>query len=597
MANTISPNMNLIIPSVGSESGPTYAFDINSSLTLVDQHDHSPGKGIQITPAGLNINTTLSMNSNSLTDISTLVFVNQSVAPSALQSLYVATGSESPTTNDLWYNDSNGNQVQLTSGGTVNATIANLPGESYSAGVFYWKQGDGSTTPADFDIGSITLRPNVAATTFGVRLTPAAGISSQYDILLPLLPVSQKIVTLDQFGNMTAPYTVDGSTIVINSNVIQVPASGIGPTQIASAALQYNTRTFPITPSFPVRVATTANGTLATAYANGQTVDGVVLATNDLILLKNQTSSNTDGVYVVQASGAPARSTSYDTFTELNQARVSVTAGTTNAGTNWYQNNVLTSLSDAQSWSRQATQTFTVPTGVTSVYAYGSGGGGGGAGGGNGNTSGGGGGGGGAGATPQMILLTVAPGDILTISNGIGGTAGAGGTSGAPANGGDGAISTITRSSVRIGTFAGGAGGAGGLTTGAGGGLGGSTFAGNNYAGLPVGQGGAGAAPATGNPGSNSFISAITSGAATGSGAGSTATGGGGGGGGPGFNVGGNGGAAGSGGGGTTGSAATNPGAAGGGGSGGGNSGSKLGGAGGAGADGQVILYWMGASS
>ena len=36
----------------------------------------------------------------------------------------------------------------------------------------------------------------------------------------------------------------------------------------------------------PVRVATTTNGTLATAYANGQSIDGVVLATNDRILLK-----------------------------------------------------------------------------------------------------------------------------------------------------------------------------------------------------------------------------------------------------------------------------------------------------------------------
>ena len=39
-----------------------------------------------------------------------------------------------------------------------------------------------------------------------------------------------------------------------------------------------------------VRVATTANGTLSSAFANGQTVDGVTLATGDRILLKNQSA-------------------------------------------------------------------------------------------------------------------------------------------------------------------------------------------------------------------------------------------------------------------------------------------------------------------
>ena len=53
-----------------------------------------------------------------------------------------------------------------------------------------------------------------------------------------------------------------------------------------------------------VRVATTANGTLATAFANGQTVDGITLATNDRILLKDQSTGSENGIYTVNASGA-----------------------------------------------------------------------------------------------------------------------------------------------------------------------------------------------------------------------------------------------------------------------------------------------------
>lgn len=203
MANTISPNMNLIIPGVGTEAGPTYAFDVNSSLTLIDQHDHSLGNGVQITPAGLNINALLTLHSNSLTDVKSVVFTAQS-SIATLQALYVKPGPESPFTEDLWFNDGNGNAVQLTSGGLVNATIASIPGESYSAGTFFWKQGASSTTPANFDIGSITLRPRTAGTTNGVVLDVPSGISSQYGIQLPLLPGAKSFLAIDSSGNITA---------------------------------------------------------------------------------------------------------------------------------------------------------------------------------------------------------------------------------------------------------------------------------------------------------------------------------------------------------------------------------------------------------
>ena len=62
-----------------------------------------------------------------------------------------------------------------------------------------------------------------------------------------------------------------------------------------------------------VRVATTVNGTLATAYENGDTVDGVVLVTGNRILLKNQTTGADNGIYTVNASGAPTRSTDLPT--------------------------------------------------------------------------------------------------------------------------------------------------------------------------------------------------------------------------------------------------------------------------------------------
>lgn len=85
----------------------------------------------------------------------------------------------------------------------------------------------------------------------------------------------------------------------------------------------------------PVRAATTANGTLASAYENGDTIDGVTLATGDRILIKDQTTGSENGIYVVNASGAPTRAADADSGSDLLCATVKVSEGTTNADTTW----------------------------------------------------------------------------------------------------------------------------------------------------------------------------------------------------------------------------------------------------------------------
>ena len=81
-----------------------------------------------------------------------------------------------------------------------------------------------------------------------------------------------------------------------------------------------------------VRAATTANGTLSSAFANGQAIDGVTLATGDRILLKNQTAGAENGIYTVNASGAPTRAVDFDANAEVAKgAFIFVEEGTTNA--------------------------------------------------------------------------------------------------------------------------------------------------------------------------------------------------------------------------------------------------------------------------
>jgi hypothetical protein len=84
-----------------------------------------------------------------------------------------------------------------------------------------------------------------------------------------------------------------------------------------------------------VVAATATAGTLATSFANGQIVDGVTLATTDRILIKNQADATENGIYTVNASGAPTRSTDMDNGTEFPGAYVFVEQGTVNADTGW----------------------------------------------------------------------------------------------------------------------------------------------------------------------------------------------------------------------------------------------------------------------
>jgi hypothetical protein len=66
-----------------------------------------------------------------------------------------------------------------------------------------------------------------------------------------------------------------------------------------------------------VRVATTAALTLSSDLENGDTVDGVTLATGDRVLVKNQDTASENGIYVVKASGAPDRATDADSSVEV----------------------------------------------------------------------------------------------------------------------------------------------------------------------------------------------------------------------------------------------------------------------------------------
>ena len=153
-------NMNLNLPTPTVTEGPEWADKVNTAFEVIDAHDHSSGKGVKITPKGLNINSDLTMNGNSLTDTKSLRLVSNSAVLSAVNdaiSIYAANGN-------LYYNNNNNVPVQITNGTTVTSSSDGIS-RTYEV----------LTTSAN-----IVLNPSTSASYIAVNTT-----SGQVAITLP----------------------------------------------------------------------------------------------------------------------------------------------------------------------------------------------------------------------------------------------------------------------------------------------------------------------------------------------------------------------------------------------------------------------------
>ena len=82
-----------------------------------------------------------------------------------------------------------------------------------------------------------------------------------------------------------------------------------------------------------VRAATTGNVTIATALNNGDSLDGLTLATGELVAVVAQTSPAENGIFVVGPS--PSRHTDLDAFADYPGLLVIVQEGSANADSMW----------------------------------------------------------------------------------------------------------------------------------------------------------------------------------------------------------------------------------------------------------------------
>ncbi len=237
---TISPNMNLPVPVPSKDPGPNWAQNVDACLSIVDGHSHSPGQGVPVTPAGMNISTDLSFGGNSATLLKSLDLVSSSIALSNLISAY-AVGTDG----NLYWNDALGNQIQITQSGGVAGTpgsIANLVSPASATFVsgtstFVWKST--ASLSANMDMASIVLRyPGSYPSPTGnyILIQAPSTLASGYAITMPAVPASSSFVTISSTGDLAASVaTANGITRANLAAVGQQVSASSGTFSTASS--------------------------------------------------------------------------------------------------------------------------------------------------------------------------------------------------------------------------------------------------------------------------------------------------------------------------------------------------------------------------
>jgi hypothetical protein len=212
-----TPNMGMVLPVEGA-SDDVWDTLINAALTVNDAHDHSAGKGVRITPSGLNINADLALaNAPGITGVGRLDFTPIAALAAGAGVLF-----QSNADNELYWRSQGGVNVKVTSGASLNVSIVGGIAGDYSAvsaEVAFVDANDNYTfkqqvsaavrqwarmASGDVDLYEYKAAGDPAVATNRVRLASPAALAASYALTFPAaVPASTVAVQVSSAGVLT----------------------------------------------------------------------------------------------------------------------------------------------------------------------------------------------------------------------------------------------------------------------------------------------------------------------------------------------------------------------------------------------------------
>lgn len=202
--STLTFGMGLILPTIGVDTGLFWEQSMNTNSGIINNHDHSPGSGQTIDATGIDLTSDLTFNSNNAIGLRSVRFVPQSLPLSLsadLNCAYVA-GI------DLYFNDGSGRQIQITSGGAVNATSSGISNGTATASFVssILTVLAAPNTPAAIRGGSYLMGNTGLTSSNYLTLNPPNPIPSNYTLTWPLPPPATEtgVLVIDDSGTITS---------------------------------------------------------------------------------------------------------------------------------------------------------------------------------------------------------------------------------------------------------------------------------------------------------------------------------------------------------------------------------------------------------
>ena len=190
--------------------------------------------------------------------------------------------------------------------------------EGYNGAWTAFASGSGVTSIATGT--GLTGGPITSTGTISIDVTGVTAATYGSSSVVPVIAVNAQ-------GQITSATNTTINAVTLTTGTISTTPSG--STDIANKSY-VDTVAQGLDTKASVVAGTTANITLS----GTQTVDGVVLVATDRVLVKNQTASADNGLYLC-AAGAWTRTTDMNTWAQVPGAYVFVEQGTTLADTGW----------------------------------------------------------------------------------------------------------------------------------------------------------------------------------------------------------------------------------------------------------------------